>query len=107
MKKLLPLFIFLSGILLPLKAENTSPTYYTISLSQGTNPDSEKFKCEDPKKVHRLPTRPVECYISLTDGVVIPTVDISEIISYQIYDLSEICKSLSVTDKTERWCSYK
>ena len=50
MKKLLPLFIFLSCILLPLKAENTSPTYYTISLSQSTNPDSEKFKCEDPKR---------------------------------------------------------
>ncbi|MDE5877059.1 MAG: hypothetical protein K2H47_06150 [Muribaculaceae bacterium] len=89
-KKLTFLLILFSFFLLPSKAENDSG-YYVIGLFQSSNSDPEKLKYETPKKGDRLPSRPIECYLSLTEGVVIPTVDIPEIISYEIYDLSEAC----------------
>lgn len=73
-----------------LKAEITNPVCCVVTLTQNYNSESGTENDDYFRQYRRLPSRPIKCTISLTDGVIIPGVNTSNIISYQIYDVSGI-----------------
>lgn len=46
---------------------------------------------DKPSKGHRLPSRKLECYINRQGLVEISTVDVEEILSFEIYDINGKC----------------
>ena len=89
-KKLTFLFIIFLSLFLSLKAEITNPVCCVVTLTQNYNSESGTENDDYFRQYRRLPSRPIKCTISLTDGVIIPGVNTSDIISYQIYDVSGI-----------------
>ena len=89
-KKLTFLFIIFLSLFMSLKAEITNPVCCVVTLTQNYNSESGTENDDYFRQYRRLPSRPIKCTISLTDGVIIPGVNTSNIISYQIYDVSGI-----------------
>ncbi len=103
-KKLIPLLIFLLFLFLPVKADITNPVCCVVTLTQNANPDSGERNEKDSRHYRRLPSRSIECTISTTDGVIIPGVDTSDILSYEIYDVEGIC--IGIFSDADDFVSY-
>ncbi|MDE5795615.1 MAG: hypothetical protein K2H75_00745 [Muribaculaceae bacterium] len=69
----------------------TTPVYCVVTLTQNYNPESGVRSEDEPIKHHRLPSRSIEGTISTTEGVIIPGVNSSDLLSYELYDESGVC----------------
>lgn len=63
-----------------------SPTTYSVSVTQSSEPDY----IDDVPVRHRTPARPIICTIT-PDGVNIPSVDTEDIIAYDVFSPAGDC----------------
>ena len=90
-KKLTFLFIIFLSLFLSLKAEITNPVCCVVTLTQNYNSESGTENDDYFRQYRRLPSRHIDCTISTTEGVIIPGVNSSDLLSYAIYDESGVC----------------
>lgn len=64
-------------------ADTDETSSFPVTQTDSNGPHSDD---EDTHKGNRIPARHLECTVSIDAGVFIPSVDSSEIISYEIYD---------------------
>lgn len=64
-------------------------TSYVVSLTKRENKGPDKTN--EPDHGNRIPPRPIQCIISENEDLYISSVEISEILYFEIYDSAGLC----------------
>jgi len=62
-----------------------------VGFNMTVSKPSDENEDEDTTRGCRAPSKPISCYISESTGLVIPGVDKSDIISFEVYNENGIC----------------
>jgi len=79
---------------------DTVPLGFDIGFNMTASKPSDESEDEDTTRGCRAPSKPISCHISESTGVVIPGVDKSDIISFEVYNENGICLA-SLTEESE------
>lgn len=96
MRKLFRLPLLLSIVLLTFVSTSSEAVNnaYTIIMYKYYKNSDDKPILDPPPGAHRSPQYRVAARISLSEGMVIPGVDKSEILSYQVFDENGYCTGI-------------
>ncbi len=104
MKKLFKLthiiiLMFLATFPLELIAGNETNTF-AVYLYKQSNNNTDNDDDDHDDEGRRVPSKPIQCYISESTGIDIPAVDKSDITSFELYSENGICLA-SLTEESE------
>ena len=83
--------IFMMIILAGKIAANTTETEHDYYVDVFVTASGQETTVNDMPKGHRLPSRKLGCYINRQGLVEISTVDVEEVIFFEIYDINGNC----------------